>query len=419
MGLVKRVRAAWPGALRQQITRTGILYFGTVMVVAMATFASGNNLLYLMLAALFSVLFVSGFVSKLVLAGLEVDVAVPQHVSAKRKFRGMLRIKNLKRWMPSFSIQVTGAPDSGFAAAGSGGRSVKDDKTLDAASQAETQNVSLYFPVIPGGGPDGVVLDEPIEMYFSRRGRVQERTFELTTRFPFGFAERRELVKLSQEIIVYPCLDPAPGFETLLAAVAGEIEMRQRGQSQDFHGIRPYQALESWRRMDWKATAHTGSPQVREYSREEDEGVVIYLDVDASAEQSAWFEQVVHCCAYLAYQLAGLGRRIRFRSQDCDVSVPSQGDVYTILRYLALVAPRPGARPGTPDATDQYQVVFSADPARMAALGWGNQAGGGRKIAGFGCFREERKASQRSIRKNLAIRNGAGVQANEDQALES
>ena len=352
MRVWKQIRAAWPGALRSHVTRTGFVYVGAVAMVLLVTFVSGNNLLYLMLAAMLSVLFVSGFVSKLVLSGLEVDVAIPKHVSARRQIRGVLRVKNLKRWMPSFSIHVAGMEESGFA-------------------------VSLFFAVIPAH----ITIDEPVQIYFPARGRRQERSFRIGTRFPFGFAQRRELVTLRQEIVVYPCLDPKPAFAALLAEVNGEIEMQQRGQGQDLHRIRPYEAMESWRHVDWKATAHTGGLQVREYAREQDDGVLIYLDLNAPAELDAGFEAAVDCAAYLAHRLAGMGRRVRLRSQEQDLRVPETGDVYTILKYLALVERRPGALAEGPDEDQEFQIVLSADPARMAAIGWGAGPAPGRMIA--------------------------------------
>jgi len=347
MNYWKQLQAAWPGAFRHQVTRTGIVYFFAVMAIALATFVSGNNLLYLILAAMFSVLFISGFVSKLSLSGLEVDVAIPRHVSARRQIRGVLRVKNLKRWMPSFSIQVTGTAETGFA-------------------------VVLFFPVIPAGA----IIDEPIQIYFPKRGRRQERSFMLNTRFPFGFAERRETVTLRHEIIVYPCIDPKPGFAGLLAEVMGEIEMQQRGLGDDFHRIRPYEALESWRHVDWKATAHTGALQVREYSRKQDNAILIYLDLDAPAEMDAAFEAAVDCAAYLAHHLTGMGRRVRFRTQETDIRVPEETDVYTILKYLALVARKPGIEAQRPDRSPEFHVAFGADAARLAALGWGASGNG-------------------------------------------
>src|SRR5713226_4130289 len=248
-----RLRTAWPGALRQQVTRTGVAYSATVVVIALVAVLSANNLLFLILAAMLSILAISGFVSKLVLAGLEIDLLLPPHISARRKVRATVRLKNLKRWMPSFSIHLAGAPDSGYHSA-------------------------LYFPAIPSG----VALEEPIELSFPKRGRHRERTFQLTTRFPFGFAERRESVTMRHEIIVYPCLDPRPGLEALLDSIAGEWETWRRGQGHDFYRIRPYEALESARHVDWKATAHTSSLQVREFARDEDRLPVIYLDLDVA-----------------------------------------------------------------------------------------------------------------------------------------
>ena len=338
----KNLRSRWPGALRQQVTGTGWAYSAAVVIIAFGALFSANNLLFLILAAMLAILGVSGFVSKLVLAGLEIDLLIPPHISARQTVRATVRLKNLKRWMPSFSIHLSGAPDSGY-------------------------HNAIYFPAIPGG----TTLEEPVELTFPRRGRYRERTFELTTRFPFGFAERRELVTLRHEIVVYPCLEPRPDLEALLDSIAGEWEAWRRGLGHDFYRIRPYEALESARHVDWKATAHTSSLQVREFAHDEDRLAVIYLDLDVSAEQEAWFETALECAAFLAFRLTQGGHKVRMRTQDIDVTSPAEGDIYTILKYLALVTPRPGARPEAPDEADPFQIVLSANPERMTALGWG------------------------------------------------
>lgn len=347
----KTLRGLWPGALRQQVTGTGVAYSVTIVLIAFAAVLSANNLLFLILAAMLSILGISGFVSKLVLAGLEIDLLLPPHIAARQKVHATLRLKNLKRWMPSFSLQLSGAPDSGFRAA-------------------------IYFPAIPGS----TTLEERIELSFPRRGRYRERTFQLTTRFPFGFAERRELVTLRHEIVVYPCLDPRPGFESLLESVAGEWEAWRRGMGHDFYRIRPYEALESARHVDWKATAHTSSLQVREFARDEDHLAVIYLDLDVPPEQETWFESALECAAFLVYRLSQAGQKIRMRTQDIDITAPIEGDVYTILKYLAVVTPRPGARPDAPDETSPFQIVLSPNPQRMITLGWGTHGQSSRML---------------------------------------
>lgn len=353
----QRVATAFTTGLRQQITRAGLAFAATLTIVALAAFLSANNLLFLILAAMLSTLLVSGFISRLGLAGLELDVILPEHISARRKVRAVIRLKNLKHWVPSFSIHLAGAAESGF-------------------------DTILYFPVIPGGA----VLEEPVELYFAKRGAQRERSFQFSTRFPFGFSERREMVTARHDVVVYPCLDPQPGFEALLASVSGEMEALQRGRGHDFYRIRPYEALESARHVDWKATAHTGNLQVREFSREQDRHVVMYFDLDAPQDAEAWFESAVDCAAFLAFRLAEHDARVRFQSQDIDVTLPDDGDIYTILKYLALVNPRRGKPPAAPDDPSSFHIVFSANPERMSALGWGAGDGRGARILGRDAF---------------------------------
>lgn len=325
---------------RQQVTRAWLVFTGILLAVAIAAFLSANNLLFLIVAAMFSTLLVSGFVSRLGLAGLELDLVLPEHISARRKVRAGIRVRNLKRWIPSFSIHLAGAAESGF-------------------------DSILYFPVIPGH----TTLEESVDLYFLRRGTQRQRSFQFSTRFPFGFMERREMVTTRHDIVIYPCLDPQPGFEALFHSVRGEIAAMQRGRGHDFYRIRPYEAMESARHVDWKASAHTGDLQVREFAREQDLRVLIHLDLDLPYSSDAWFESAVECCAFLAFRLSERGVHIRFRTQELDVTLPEEGNIHTILKYLALVSPLHGKPLEALNETGSFQVVFSANPERMESLG--------------------------------------------------
>jgi uncharacterized protein (DUF58 family) len=364
----QRLKASWSLGLRQQITRAGLAYTATLLVVALAAFLSANNLLFLILAAMLSTLLISGFISRLGLAGLELDLVLPEHICARRKVRAAIRLKNLKRWIPSFSIHLAGAPGSGLVPA-------------------------LYFAAVPGGS----TLEEPVDLYFPRRGAQRERGFQFSTRFPFGFSERRELVTARHGVLVYPCLDPQPGFEELLASVNGEMEALQRGRGHDFYRIRPYEALESSRHVDWKATAHTGDLQVREFARELDRHVVMYLDLDVPFEEEAWFESAVDCTAFLAFRLAERGAHVRFRTQEFDITLPEEGDIYTILKYLALVSSMGGRPPSAPDESESFQIILSSNPERMAALGWGAPDGRGARVLGSDAFAQKDAFTQKSV----------------------
>ncbi len=322
------------------MTLGGLVFAGAILMVGLAAFASANNLLFLLLAAMLSALSISGFIGRLSLAGIEIEFLLPEHISARRSFTGRLLVRNTKVWMTSFSIHLAGSSDSGLTA-------------------------PLYLPAIPGGA----TLNEPVELYFSRRGAHTDNSFQFSTRFPFGFAERRVRVRLRREVLVYPCLDPQPGFEELVHFLTGEIETHYRGRGHDFYRIRPYESMESARHVDWKATAHTGALQVREFAREQEHLIYIYLDLDTS---DAWFEHAVDCAAYLAWRVVERGARVRFRTQDFDLVVPEEGDIHKILKYLALVRPLGGKDPDTADDEVSFQVVLTPRPGRMAQLGWVN-----------------------------------------------
>lgn len=341
-----RLRAALQRRLRYRITRGGLLFALAVILVAVAAGVSANNLLFLLLAAMFSTLLISGFINRLCLAGLEMELALPEHICAGHAVTARLSVRNLKSWMPSFSIRVTGVEEPG----GTPG----------------ILTMPLYFPVIPGGA----VLGEMVEVRFPRRGAYRQNTFAFSTRFPFGFLDKTARVTLRHEVLVYPSISPQPGFEELLFNITGEIEAHLLGLGKDFYRIRPYDAFESARHLDWKASAHTGDLQIREFARDEERAVEIFLDRDVASHQEAWFEQAVECCAYLAWSLSEQGTGIRFRSQQFDVRVPEEGDIYTILKYLARVYPQRGTTLEAPPDDNRFQIVLTAAPQRFEEMGW-------------------------------------------------
>jgi uncharacterized protein (DUF58 family) len=338
---------------RQHVTTSGLVFLFALALIAATAFLLGDkgNLLFLIVAAMVSTLVISNFVTRLSLAGLELDLSLPDHIPARRKVHARVRLRNMKRFVPSFSVHLAGAAESGF-------------------------NTILNFPVIPGG----TTLEESVTLYFPRRGAQRQRSFQFSTRFPFGFSERREMVTTRHDIVVYPCLDPQPGFEALLDSVSGEIAAMQRGRGHDFYRIRPYEASESARHVDWKATAHTGVLQVREFAREQDWRVVIYLDLDIPLDAEAWFELAVDYCAFLSYRLGLRGIEVRLRTQECDMRIPEEGDIYSLLKYLALVSPLRGKSPAAPDDAEGFQLVLTAQPSRMEALGWGAGEGRGARV---------------------------------------
>jgi hypothetical protein len=53
-----------------------------------------------------------------------------------------------------------------------------------------------------------------------------------------------------------------------------------------------------------------------------------------------------------------------------DWQLPEEADVYTILKYLAIVSPRQGKQLTASQDRNVFQIVFSASPERLAEAGW-------------------------------------------------
>ncbi len=315
---------------RQQITRTGLVFSLAATLVGFAAFASANNLLFLILAAMLGTLLISGLVGRLTIAGLELELDLPEYIVAGRALRGRVSVANTKRWMPSFSVHVVAQGDGNL-------------------------REPLYFPVISGGRRGTLAVD----MLFPKRGAYLDSRFLFSTRFPFGFAERRIPVHLGREFLVYPSLEGRRECRELLEAIGAELEARRRGMGSDFYRIRPYEALESARHVDWRATAHTGDLQVREFAREDETEVEICLDLNVGPEKREWFEGAVEDSAYLAWSLTERGMQVRFRTAEFDCAVPREGTVHRVLKYLALAEPSMGGAMPEAEEARVTRVIFS------------------------------------------------------------
>jgi hypothetical protein len=340
----QQFRAFLARRIRYKITRGGVLFTGAIMLVAFGAIVSANNLLFLIVAAMMATLLVSGLVSRLCLAGLELDFQVPEHIPAGRSVPAQLFVRNHKWFIGSFSIRVEAIRDPG----------------------SPTLKSGVYFPLIAAGA----TLEQGVEVCFPRRGAYRQNSFAFSTSFPFGFLEKMARVTLRRDMIVYPSLDPQPGFDDLMAGIAGEIESYYRGLGRDFYRIRPYETFESSRHVDWKASAHVGSLQIREFAREVEQTVEIFLDRDVPHELDAWFEHAVNCCAFLAWRLSTQGASIHFRSNGYEFRQPEDGDIYTILRYLALVYPQRADVPEGPLDETSFKIVFTGSPHAFRAAGW-------------------------------------------------
>jgi len=352
-------------SLDYDVTRAGIVYVLVTLVIGIAALNTGNNLLYIVVAAMLAAILVSGMVSAWVLRWLELDVHLPEHVFAGRAVLGRIVLHNPRRFLPSFSVRVVSTRKKKT-------KPVKQwkwqattfafpfnrppqaqwlrlpDRSLRRVTVAPPPpgifQGMAYFPYVPPKAE----LSADLELKFERRGRYREDAFGLATRFPFAFLTKTRHVSLSREVLVYPRIEPTDEFFEILPLVRGEWESFVRGRGSDLYRIREYMPEDLARHVDWKATAKSGSLKVREFAREDERKLCIVFDNPEAALISArTYEKAVEMAASLAWH---------FAEQDAEVSFavagsPRTRDLHEFLASLAVI--EPGSAPSAAPASKQ------------------------------------------------------------------
>ncbi|HEY6944129.1 MAG TPA: DUF58 domain-containing protein [Candidatus Acidoferrum sp.] len=332
--LARRTPLRWIGYKTEyKVSRAGWIYFGGLMLVALAALNTGNNLLFLILACLIALILMSGILSSISLSGIEMRLILPEHIFAGQPVRAHVELENQKLTLPSFSLRV---------------EAVREEHS----SRATLLEKPVYFPYAPRQDR----VQQIVSMKFPKRGVYHQDAFRIVTRFPFGFLQKARRLDLKTEALVYPSVDPTTEYRDVLPVLQGALESVVKGRGQDLYGVRDYVRTDSARLVHWKATARSGSLMVREFTREEDSRVLLVLDPhsdsSATAESSATskpstrinerFERAVALCANIAWHFYQANAMLQFRSVDFSTPLaPAEKNIFRILRHLALVQPLP------------------------------------------------------------------------------
>src|SRR5437588_1201560 len=114
--LARRTPLRWIGyRIQYKISREGWIYFGGLLLVALAALNTGNNLLFLILACLIALILMSGILSSISLSGAQMRLLLPEHIFAGQPVRAFVELENQKLTLPSFSLRVEAVREKGAA----------------------------------------------------------------------------------------------------------------------------------------------------------------------------------------------------------------------------------------------------------------------------------------------------------------
>lgn len=309
-----------------RLTRTGSTYIVFTIVIGFAALNTGNNALYIGLTFMLGCLLLSGIASKGGLKHLEVSVADVGEAWAGRPADIVLRVRNRSRLWNVRDVIVTAGdlPRPVFI------------PVLDKRSEVEVHA--------------GFV--------FAHRGRIELRTADLYTRYPFGFFLKKRRVKLKGELVVYPrLLDRSVDRERFRPTTGEQTTANRPGPGSEIHSFREFAHGDSLRHVYWKKSASAGRWIIKQTDL--DAARTVHVVVDPFRPRHTpdeEFELMISEATTFVHQALQRGLdvilqlpRITLRSKDAQAG-------HSMFRALALLE---AAREPLHQAADRNAVVFS------------------------------------------------------------
>jgi uncharacterized protein (DUF58 family) len=286
------------------VSREGKRFILATLLIALAAFNTGNNLIYLISSMMFSILVISVSVLKMNLKGLTLRVSPEYPVFAKVPAVLEVAVTNKKRNLPSYSVKVS----------------------LPEALAGES-----YFPGIPAQSE----LSQTVRVVYKKRGVYGFGDFYLSSSFPFIFLTQKISSTIREKVIVYPEITEVDASITDLTKEGDALSYSGMRRGEEFSSIREFRYGDDRRNIHWKSSAKTTRLMVREYAAEEPKKLTVILD-NLMPPDSRVFENAVSLAASLADRFLREGFYVRLFT--CRKVVPFGSGSPHLFKILDILA---------------------------------------------------------------------------------
>lgn len=272
-----RLRAWLTPPRTLKVTRIGRTYLVVTFGVGLGALNTGNNLLYLLLGLLLSMVVVSGVLSERCLRDLSVRRVGTDEAFAGEPFAFRWSISRKQGHAFALTLSEEGSPLSGAGGVG-------------------------YLPA----GVEHVVR---ANLTAPRRGPMRLRGVRVTTTWPLGLFAKTRVLPLEGLLLVYPrrgyaCQDPGDAER---GPVGDAGNPRRNDGSGDVTGLRELAEGEDARRIHWLKSASVG--KLLRVEREREERRTWMLAVEPGLTDAA-LERRCEEVAALAHRLLGEGHEV-------------------------------------------------------------------------------------------------------------
>ncbi len=357
-----------------RLTSEGVFFLFLTLLVGVTAINTGNNLLYLLMALMLTLIMISGALSEWCLKGIQIEHRLPLHIFAQDSAACRWVIRNKKRLFPSFTIKVT-------------------VQYPDLISKQDA-----FFTRILAGS----TLFHTTTLVFGHRGLFCSKGYELSTAFPFGLFEKTLSISSPSEVVVYPKLHRLWMVQSGSRLAGDSQEIPKKGRGPALYNLRDYQHGDDSRNIHWKISARQAKLFIQEHEKEEERKVQIWLSnqlpvgarvttlADSSAnpkgqasarigftdarpplppELAEQFEEAVSLAASLVHTFTQKGYGVGLSTLDHEIP-PSQGMSHRnrILHHLALMDTL--SSKNLPKSTDRLAARLSRSHQLILILPW-------------------------------------------------
>lgn len=178
-----------------------------------------------------------------------------------------------------------------------------------------TGPLPLAVTVEPGHWREEAYDVTPLE-----RGRHTFGPIDIRLHSPLSLWTRRIQLEAEQTVSVFPNFAAVTKYAILgvdAQTSTGGLQLRpRRGEGSEFHQLREYRVGDTFRQIDWKATARLSKLIAKDYQEERDQQVVFMLDTGrrmlAREDGLSHFDHVLNAMLLLSYVALRQGDAVGF-----------------------------------------------------------------------------------------------------------
>jgi uncharacterized protein (DUF58 family) len=201
-----------------------------------------------------------------------------------------------------------------------------------------------------------------------RRGRFTIGPVRIRLRDPFGLAERSRRYRSTDEVIVFPAVEPLTTRDARGIRHGADTSASQRAfhRGDEFHTMREYVVGDDLRHVHWPSTARKGTLMIRQHELPWQARAVVYIDVrvgvHAGAGDRSTFERAVSVAASVLTHL----RRSRYQLHLVTDGTPRTDDRHGLDAALVRLAELTPGRQRSPTAA--MRAVDTAGDGLLVAV---------------------------------------------------